>query len=336
MLEDTRVGRAWRHVVGPQGDLFEADAISELSWLTYHYGLSNLERFCAERNLVALPAAPETLKAWIEWLSEEEYSAKTIETYLTGVCIAHDERGLSINKRPLRKTLKAARNKAPQSRQAAPLMAADLKEIRGSLNIKKPADCRDAVACIVGLMCGSRQDELTTLDWERPGPPSNGRKGYMREVRGGFEMVLITSKTSKNKAVTLHIANRDAPNLRKWLNAWRAFGRIEPGTPLLRAVSRWGHIGQTRLKSRAICALIRRRVQSQLLAGGTKRTDAFVRAQRFSGHSLRAGMVSTTTDRGVDLAKVKARSRHKSMDTVMDYARQAEDRRNSAVKGLKL
>jgi hypothetical protein len=47
-------------------------------------------------------------------------------------------------------------------------------------------------------------------------------------------------------------------------------------------------------------------------------------------------MVSTTTDRGVDPFKVRARARHKSMDTVMNYARQAEDRRNSAVKGLKL
>ena len=336
MIEDSRVGRAWRHVVGPAGDPFEADAITEGSWLVYHYGLSNLERYCAKRNRIALPADEETLKGWIIWMLEEGLSAKTIATYLSGVAIAHDERGMSINTRALKKTLKAVRAKAPQSRQAAPLMAADLKDIRKHLNIKKPAHCRNAVACYTGLLCGLRQDELTTLDWERPGPPSNGRKGYMREVRGGYEVTLLTSKSSKNKAVTLHIANRDAPNLRKWLNAWLAFGRIEPGTPLLRSVSRWGHVGQTRVRSRVICDLIRRLMKAHFLAGGAKSTDAFVRSQRFSGHSLRAGMVSTTTDRGVDPFKVRARSRHKSMDTVMDYARQAEDRRNSAVRGLKL
>jgi hypothetical protein len=270
MIEDSRVGRAWRHVVGPRGDPFEADAVTEGSWLVYHYALSSLERYCVERNLVALPAAPETLKGWIIWmLEEEELSAKTIATYLSGVAIAHDARGMPINTRALKKTLKAVRAKAPQCRQAAPLMAADLKDIRKHLNIKKPADCRDAVACIVGLMTGARQDELTTLDWERPGPPSNGRKGYIREVRGGYEVTLLTSKSSKNKAVTLHIAHRDAPSLRKWLSAWLGFGQIEAGTPLLRAVSRWGHIGQTRLKSRAICALIRRRMQSQFLVAGT-------------------------------------------------------------------
>jgi hypothetical protein len=85
-IEDSRAGRAWRHVVGPKGDLFEAAAIREGSWLVYHYGLSNLERYCAERDLVALPAEPETLKAWIRWMSdEEELSAKTIATYVSGV-----------------------------------------------------------------------------------------------------------------------------------------------------------------------------------------------------------------------------------------------------------
>jgi hypothetical protein len=85
-----------------------------------------------------------------------------------------------------------------------------------------------------------------------------------------------------------------------------------------------------------ICDLIRRRVQRQLLAGGTKATDAFIRAQRFKGHSLRAGMVSTTADRRVPVWKMKERSRHKSADILLDYVRIAEDRRDSAVKGLKL
>ena len=335
MIEDSRAGRAWRHVVGPNGDLFEADAIREGSWLVYHYGLSNLERYCAERNLIALPAESETLKAWVRWMSEEGLSAKTIATYVSGVCIAHDARDLTINTRALKKVLKAVREKA-SSRQAAPLMAADLKEIMKTLDLKKPANCRDAVAGLVGLLCGLRQDELTTLDWEREGPTSNGRKGYMREVRGGYEVTLLTSKTSKGKPHTFTITNRDAPSLRKWLDAWLGFARIEAGTPLLRPVSRWGHIGQTRLKSRAICDLIRRHVRRQLIAGGATTTDAFMRARRFSGHSLRAGLVSSTADRRVPLWKMKERSRHKSTDILLDYVRIAEDRRDSAVKGLKL
>jgi integrase len=252
MIEDTRVGRAWRHVVGPTGDIFEADAITESSWLTYHYGLSNLERYCAKRNLVALPAEPETLKAWIRWMLDEEgLSPKTIQTYLAGVYVAHDERNLTINTRALKKTLKAVRAKPWASREAAPLMAPDLKDILKTLDITQPADCRDAVVGLIGLPCGLRQDEVITLDWEREGPLSNGRKGFVREVRGGYEVTLLTSKSSRGKAHTFTITNRDVPSLRKWLGAWLAFARIEPGTPLIRSVSRWGYIGQTRPKSRA-------------------------------------------------------------------------------------
>ncbi|HEY1246084.1 MAG TPA: hypothetical protein VGF29_14755 [Hyphomicrobiaceae bacterium] len=336
MIEDSRVGQAWRHVVGPQGDIFEADAIREGSWLVYHYGLSNLERYCAKRNLVALPAESETLKGWIRWMFDEEgLSAKTIATYVSGVCIAHDARNLTINTRALKKTLKAVRERA-SSRQAAPLMAADLKDIMRTLDVRKPADSRDAVVGIIGLMCGSRQDEIVTLDWEREGPANTGCKGFMRAVRGGYEVVLLQHKTSKGKPHVFTILNRDAPTLRKWLGAWLAFARIAPGTPLVRTVSRWGHIGLIRPKSRIVCEIIRRRVQRQLVAGGTKPTDAFMRAQRFSGHSLRAGLVSETAKRGVHVSKMQARSRHKSTDILLDYVRIAEDRRDSAVKGLKL
>jgi hypothetical protein len=158
----------------------------------------------------------------------------------------------------------------------------------------------------------------------------------MRAVRGGYEVVLLQHKTSKGKPHTFTITNRDAPSLARWLNAWIELAKISPGTALFRSVSRWGRIGQTRLKSRAICEIIRRRVQRQLVADGTKPTDAFMRAQRFTGHSLRAGLVSTTADRRVPLWKMQQRSRHKSADILLDYVRIAEDRRDSAVKGLKL
>jgi hypothetical protein len=51
---------------------------------------------------------------------------------------------------------------------------------------------------------------------------------------------------------------------------------------------------------------------------------------------MRAGLVTETTDRGVPLHKVQARSRHKDIRTLLGYVRIAEDRRDSAVRGLKL
>jgi len=157
----------------------------------------------------------------------------------------------------------------------------------------------------------------------------------MRPTRGGYEVVLLRSKTSK-KTHTFTIMNRDAPSLKKWLEAWLAHAKIEPGTPLFRSVDRWQRISATRLKPPAICAMLRRRVQRHLVAGGAKPAEAYLEAQRYSGHSMRTGLVSEVTDRGVPLHKVQARSRHKDVRTLLGYVQLAEDKHDSAVKGLKL
>lgn len=338
LTEDSRVGRAFRRVCGPKADIYEAGAVSDASWLSYDSGVMNWRAFAHRIGAVAFPAATEALKAWIKWMVDEEYSATTIDCYLTAVSIGHDERDMPINRRALRKVLKAARQEAANTsppRKAAPLRAAEAKALLKACDIERPADCRDTVGTLVSLSCGLRQNELTTLDWLREGPASNGRRGFMRPVRGGYEVVLLRSKTNRQPH-TFTIANRDAPSLRKWVDAWLAHAKIEPGTPLFRAVDRWQRVSATRLKPAAICAMLRRRMQQLLLARGMKPAEAHLEAQRFSGHSMRAGMVTETTDRGVALDKIQRRSRHKDVRTLLGYVRRAEDRRDSAMKGIKL
>jgi integrase len=338
ITEDSRAGRAFRRVCGPDADIYEAGAVSESSWLSYDSGVMNWKASASRQGVDPFPAATEALKVWIKWMVDEEYSATTIDCYVTAVSIAHDERGMPINRRALRKVLKAAREDAASAsppRQAAPLRATDAKALLKVCNIKRPADCRDALGTLIALLCGLRQNELTTLDWMREGPASNGRKGYMRSVRGGFEVVLLKSKTSK-RPHTFTVTNRDAPSVRRWLEAWLVHAKIEPGTPLFRAVDRWQRISPARLKPPAICAMLRRRMKQLLLARGMKPGEAYLEAQRFSGHSMRAGLVTETTDRGVSLRKVQDRSRHKDVRTLLGYVRIAEDKRDSAVKGFKL
>jgi hypothetical protein len=338
ITEDSRVGRAFRRVCGPDADIYEAGAVSDQSWLTYDSGVMNWRARASHLGVPAFPAPTEALKAWIRWLVDEGYSATTIDCYLTAVSIGHDERGMPINRRALRKVLKAARQEAATAsppRKAAPLRADDAKAIVKACDITRPVDCRDVVGTLVSLSCGLRQNELTRLDWLREGPPTNDRRGYMRPVRGGYEVLLLRSKTSRTQH-TFTILHRDTPSLRKWLEAWLAHAKIEPGTPLFRGVDRWQRISPTRLKPPAICAMLRRRMQQMLLARGMTPGEAYLEARRWSGHSMRAGLVTETTDRGVPLHKVAARSRHKDIRTLLGYVRIAEDKHDSAVKGIKL
>src|SRR5262245_56009370 len=132
ITEDSRVGRAFRRVCGPDADIYEAGAVSESSWLSYDSGLMNWKASASRHGVAPFPATTEALKAWIKWMVDEEYSAATIDCYVTAVSIAHDERNLPINRWALRKVLKAARKDAASAsppRKAAPLRATDARAL---------------------------------------------------------------------------------------------------------------------------------------------------------------------------------------------------------------
>src|SRR5262245_14586821 len=157
ITENSRVGSAFRRLCGPKADIYDAGAVSEQSWLSYDSGVTNWTTFADKLGTPAFPAETGALKAWIRWLVDEEYSATTIDCYVTAVSIAHDEREMPINRRALRKVLKAAREDAANAsppRKAAPLRAADAKALLKVCNIKRQADCRDALGALICLFSG--------------------------------------------------------------------------------------------------------------------------------------------------------------------------------------
>src|SRR5262245_52579073 len=138
ITENSRAGRAFRRVCGPDADIYEAGAVSDASWFSYDSGVTNWKAHASQRGVAAFPAETAPLKGWIRWMVDEEYSAATIDCYVTAVSIAHDERNMPINRRALRKVLKAAREDAANvspPRKAAPLRATDAKALLKACDI---------------------------------------------------------------------------------------------------------------------------------------------------------------------------------------------------------
>jgi site-specific recombinase XerD len=54
----------------------------------------------------------------------------------------------------------------------------------------------------------------------------------------------------------------------------------------------------------------------------------------FAGHSLRSGFLTSAAARGASIFKMADQSRHKSMDTLKSYVRDAEIFKDHAGKGL--
>jgi hypothetical protein len=55
---------------------------------------------------------------------------------------------------------------------------------------------------------------------------------------------------------------------------------------------------------------------------------------QYSAHSMRAGFITAAAGRGVSIFKLADQSRHRSMDVLRDYVRDAELFKNHAGEGL--
>jgi integrase len=106
------------------------------------------------------------------------------------------------------------------------------------------------------------------------------------------------------------------------LQSWLQAGCIAGG-PLFRAVDKAGRVCAARLSDRAVTTIVKR------YAG-----QIGLDAKTFSAHSLRSGFLTSAAANGASIFKMMDVSRHKSIDTLRSYVRDAELFVNHAGGGL--
>jgi len=102
------------------------------------------------------------------------------------------------------------------------------------------------------------------------------------------------------------------------LRAWLKASGISSG-PVFRKVDRWGCVGQHALCDRAVALIVKR------LAAA-----AGLDADRYGGHSLRAGLATSAAIAGVSERQIMAQTGHKSVEMVRRYIRDADLFRDNA------
>jgi integrase len=96
------------------------------------------------------------------------------------------------------------------------------------------------------------------------------------------------------------------------LDAWLDLAKITEG-PVFRPVTTNGGVLPRRLSSEAVALVVKRRSKEIGLQG-----------VRYSGHSLRAGFVTTAAIAGVPIWKIKAQTGHASEAALGRYIRNCE------------
>ncbi len=164
-------------------------------------------------------------------------------------------------------------------------------------------DVRDRALLLVGFAGAFRRSELsdvsfTDLEW----------------VPGGIAIVLRRSKTDQERRGRRVGIGRGQGAMCPVaaLDAWLAAARIAEG-PLFRAVSRHGQVSERRLSPEAVALVVKARVATAGLDPG-----------RYSGHSLRAGLVTSAARDGVPTWRIREQTGHRSEAMLQRYIRDAD------------
>lgn len=249
-----------------------------------------------------LPASPELVAAYLADHADT-LASTTLLRRLASISKAHTARQWPnpVATELVRATMRGIRRtrKRP-SRAAKPLLRDDLFSVLDTIGSASVRDCRDRALLLLGFAGGFRRSELVGLDvedltWRPQGIVVNLRRSK-------------TDQTAEGRPVGVpHGAGRHCPV--KTLERWLAVSGTGHG-PVFRPINRHGVIRAERLSAEAVSLTIKQRA-----------AEAGFDPTGFSGHSLRAGFVTSAAMAGVPTWKIRMQTGHASDVSLSPYIR---------------
>jgi integrase len=171
---------------------------------------------------------------------------------------------------------------------------------------------RDRALLLLGFGGAFRRSELVALD-----------VADIEETDEGLRVTIRRSKTDQEgMGVTIAIARGGAYCPVRAVRAWLDAAGITEG-PVFRPVRKGGKVRDQRLSAKSVCDLVKAYADQVGLDGAA-----------FGAHSLRSGFLTSAARRGASIFKMRDVSRHKSMDVLQTYVRDADLFRDHAGAGL--
>jgi site-specific recombinase XerD len=284
----------------------------------YRSDWRQFQTWCDGRGCKSLPASSETVAAYIADRADS-YKAATLSHHLAAISKAHKAAGLPSPVKDnmlVAETLKGIKRVHGVAQvQKAPVLTEDLR-----LMLRMTPDSllgiRDRTLLLVGFAGALRRSELVALD--------------VADVAFTPDGVLLTLRRSKTdqegagRQIAIpfgsHAQTCPVRALRVWLDA----AEITEG-PIFRPVNRHSQVARSRLSDNSVALVVKRYAR----AAGLTVSD-------FSGHSLRAGFVTSAARAGEPERRIMRTTGHKSIEIVLRYVRQANAFTDNAALSLGL
>jgi integrase len=275
-------------------------------------------RWCDAHGLASQPAEPATVALYVSARAAAGRRVATIAQELAAIGEAHKLAGHAspCESREVREVWKGVRRSlgvAPQQKSPA-----TVDVLRAMSRALPPtlAGARDRAILVVGMAAALRRSELAALD-----------VADVAFVADGLAITVRRSKTDQEgRGVVVGVPHgSDAMTcpvrtLRTWLDA---SGIVEG--PTFRAITRSGSIVAARMSGHAIAEIVKR-------AAGAAGLDA----RAYSGHSLRAGLATSSAKAGKPDRAIMRQGRWTSRAMVDRYVRAVDVFEENAASGIGL
>jgi site-specific recombinase XerD len=262
----------------------------------------------------ALPATPHSVALFLADQASEGRRPATLQRRLAAIRHLHREAGypsptdaevVTAAMAGVRRTLGASQ------RQVAPATAERLQAMLAACGTNLVGK-RDRALLALGFGGAFRRSELVAL-----------RVEDLEFAKEGLKVRVQRSKTDQDGAgQTVPVLDGPRLSVKAAVSDWMAAAGIDSG-PLFRRLIKGGTVTPDSLTDRSVANIIKERAE-----------QAGLDANRFSGHSLRAGFLTSAAANGADLWKMAEVSRHRKIETLRTYVREAQAFQGHAGSGF--
>jgi site-specific recombinase XerD len=294
-------------------DAFELADKASSTRHAYTVDMRAFVAWCNARGLEPLPAAPETVRLHLAWFAALGRSPASVGRRVSAIKYAHELAGYETPTKDnhVRMVMAGIRREAHKNGYVSKRKAAATSEkIRAMLETcdASMTGLRDRALISLGFAGAFRRSELVAL-----------RISDLTEEPDGLRVLIAKSKTDQPGEGQEIVIPRGA-KIRpvESVQHWLAAASITEGL-LFRRVHRYGAVRADGLSDHMVARIVKARCA---LAG--------LNPQEFSGHSLRAGFLTSAAEAGASVFKMMEVSRHKSVDVLSGYVRSANLYRDHA------
>jgi site-specific recombinase XerD len=299
ILDDTLTADDIESVIG-----YARNAKARNTQLAYASDWRSYCRFAASRGAEPLPCPPGMLCAYIAHCADRGLRASSIGRHVAAIVHHHHAAGYDspASKPAVKEVMRGIRHTLGTApRPKTPLTHELIARMITVCSDTKTGGIRDRALIALAFAAALRRSEVVALQVED-----------LTEVPDGYRLLIRRSKTDQ-AGEGQEIAIPRGYHLRpvEAVQMWLAHAEISTGY-VFRQVNRGGNVQAAPLGDGGYCNMIKKRA---LQAG----LDPVL----FSGHSLRAGFLTSAAESGADVLKMSEVSRHKSLDVLRRYVRRS-------------